>query len=86
MVRSDLVVLPKPNIDSDLGLSCVVEPFSVEDFFSQGPVKGARRKAIKFKIFLMLNLFNSDILNRLLVKFPRFKFKEEFYCVSLGCL
>ena len=34
----------------------------------------------------MLNLFNSDILKSLLVKFPRFKFKEEFYCVSLGCL
>ena len=30
-MRSDLVVLPEPNIDSDLGLPCVVEPFSVED-------------------------------------------------------
>ena len=39
MVRSDLVVLPEPNIDSDLGLSCGVESFSVEDFFSQGAVK-----------------------------------------------
>ncbi len=39
MVRSDLVVLPEPNIDSDLGLPCGVEPFSVEDFFSQGAVK-----------------------------------------------
>ena len=48
-MRSDLVVLPKPNIDSDLGLSCGavwcgvvwcgVEPFCVEDFFSQGAVK-----------------------------------------------
>ena len=38
-MRSDLVVLPEPNIDSDLGLSCGVEPFSVEDFFSQGAVK-----------------------------------------------
>ncbi len=36
---SDLVVLPEPNIDSDLGLSCGVEPFCVEDFFSQGAVK-----------------------------------------------
>ena len=38
-MRSDAVVLPEPNIDSDLGLSCGVEPFSVEDFFSQGAVK-----------------------------------------------
>ena len=38
-MRSDLVVLPEPNIDSDLGLSCGVEPFCVEDFFSQGAVK-----------------------------------------------
>ena len=41
MVRSDLVVLPEPNIDSDLGLPCGVEPFSVEDFFSQGAVKAS---------------------------------------------
>ena len=39
MMRSDLVVLPEPNIDSDLGLPCGVEPFSDEDFFSQGVVK-----------------------------------------------
>ena len=39
MVRSDLVVLPEPSIDSDLGLPCGVEPFSVEDFFSQGAVE-----------------------------------------------
>ena len=38
-MRSDLVVLPEPNIDSDLGLPCGVEPFSVEVFFSQGAVK-----------------------------------------------
>ena len=38
-MRSDLVVLPEPNIDSDLGLPCGVEPFSVEDFFSQGAVE-----------------------------------------------
>ena len=38
-MRSDLVVLPEPNIDSDLGLPCGVEPFSVEDFFSQGAIK-----------------------------------------------
>ena len=36
---SDTVVLPKPNIDSDLGLYGGVEPFSVEEFFSQGAVK-----------------------------------------------
>ena len=38
-MRSDLVVLPEPSVESDLGLSCGVEPFSVENFFSQGPVK-----------------------------------------------
>ena len=40
-MRSDLVVLPEPNIDSDLGLSCGVEPFCVEDFFLQGAVKAS---------------------------------------------
>ena len=38
-MRSDLVVLPEPNIDSDLALYGGVEPFSVEEFFSQGAVK-----------------------------------------------
>ena len=38
-MRSDLVVLPEPSVESDLGLSCAVEPFSVGTFFSQGPVK-----------------------------------------------
>ena len=38
-MRSDLVVLPEPNIDGDLGLFGGVEPFSLEDFFSQGAVK-----------------------------------------------
>ena len=39
MVRSDLVVLPEPKIDSDLGLFGGVEPFCVEEFFSQGAVQ-----------------------------------------------
>ena len=38
-MRSDLVVLPEPSIDNDLGLFGGVELFSVEDFFSQGAVK-----------------------------------------------
>ena len=38
-MRSDLVVLPEPNIDCDLSLFGGVEPFRVEDFFSQGAVK-----------------------------------------------
>ena len=39
MMRSDLIVLLEPNIDSDLGLSCSVKPFGVEHFFLQGAVK-----------------------------------------------
>jgi hypothetical protein len=39
VMRSDLVVLPEPNIDSDLGLPCGVKRFGVEHFFSQGAVK-----------------------------------------------
>ena len=39
MVRSDTIILPEPNSDSDLRLSCVMEPFRVEHCFSQGPVK-----------------------------------------------
>ena len=34
-----MAVLPNPNIDSDLGLACGLEPFSIEHFFSQGSVK-----------------------------------------------
>ena len=41
------VVLLKPSIDNDLGLSCSVEPFCVEHFFSQGPV-------IPFVIYISL--------------------------------
>ena len=36
-MRSDLVVLPEPNIDSDLGLPCGVKPFGVEHFFVSAP-------------------------------------------------
>ena len=35
----NLIILPKPNIDGDLGLSCGVEPFSVEHFFCSVPLK-----------------------------------------------
>ena len=38
-MRSDLIVLPEPNIDNDLGLFGGVEPFSVEDFFRKVPLK-----------------------------------------------
>ena len=38
-MRSDLVVLREPSIDSDLGLFGGVEPFRVAEFFSQGAVK-----------------------------------------------
>ena len=38
-MRSDLVVLPEPSIESDLSLFGVVETFSVEHFFSKGLVK-----------------------------------------------
>ena len=34
-----MIILPEPNIDSDLGLSCGVEPFGDEHFFLQRPVK-----------------------------------------------
>ena len=39
MVRSDTIILPEPNSDSDLRLSCAMGPFCVEHCFSQGPVK-----------------------------------------------
>ena len=39
VMRSDLVVLPEPSIESDLSLFGVVETFSVEHFFSKGLVK-----------------------------------------------
>ena len=50
-MRSDLIVLPEPNIDNDLGLFGGVEPFSVEDFFSQGPVKALVEKQLSLKYF-----------------------------------
>ena len=39
MVRSDTIILPEPNSDSNHRLSCAMEPFRVEHCFSQGPVK-----------------------------------------------
>ena len=39
MMGFDLVVLPEPGIDCDLSLFGGVDPFRVEHFFSQGPVK-----------------------------------------------
>ena len=50
-MRSDLVVLPEPSINNDLGLFGGVEPFSVEDFFSQGPVKALVEKQLSLKYF-----------------------------------
>ena len=38
-MKSGLVVLPEPSIDSDLSLSGGVESFRVEHFFSQGAVE-----------------------------------------------
>ena len=59
-MRSDLVVLPEPNIDSDLGLSCGVEPFSIEDFFSQGAVEAfvvsCVGKTVSHTVFSILHI------------------------------
>ena len=60
MVRSDLVVLPEPNIDSDLGLPCGVEPFSVEDFFSQGAVKAFVVSIFPRRARIDLHWFDTD--------------------------
>ena len=59
-MRSDLVVLPEPNIDSDLGLSCGVEPFSVEDFFSQVAVKAFVVSIFPRRAWIDLHWFDAD--------------------------
>ena len=59
-MRSDLVVLPEPNIDSDLGLPCGVEPFSVEDFFSQGAVKALVIPIFPRRARIDLHWFDAD--------------------------
>ena len=61
-MRSDLVVLPEPNIDSDLGLPCGVEPFSVEDFFSQGTVKAFVVSIFPRTAWIDLHWFDTDPL------------------------
>ena len=65
-MRSDLVVLPEPNIDSDLGLSCGVEPFCVEDFFSQGTVKAFVVSIFPRAARIDLHLFDADPLQPVL--------------------
>ena len=66
MVRSDLVVLPEPNIDSDLGLFGGVEPFSVEDFFSQGAVKAFVVSIFPRAARIDLHWFDADPLQPVL--------------------
>ena len=66
MVRSDLVVLPEPNIDSDLGLPCGVEPFSVEDFFSQGAVKAFVVSIFPRTAWIDLHWFDPNLLQPVL--------------------
>ena len=61
-MRSDLVVLPEPKIDSDLGLSCGVEPFCVEDFFSQGAVKAFVIPIFPWRARIDLHWFDTDPL------------------------
>ena len=63
---SDLVVLPEPNIDSDLGLPCGVEPFSVEDFFSQGAVKAFVVSIFPRATRIDLHWFDTDPLQPVL--------------------
>ena len=38
MIRPDTILLLEPNIDSDLGLSFGVEPYTVKGFFLWGDV------------------------------------------------
>ena len=66
MVRSDLVVLPEPNIDSDLGLPCGVEPFSVEYFFSQGAVEAFVVSIFPRAARIDLHWFDTDPLQPVL--------------------
>jgi len=66
MVRSELVVLPKPNIDSDLGLPCGVEPFCVEHFFSQGAVKAFVIPIFPRAAWIDLHWFDADPLQPVL--------------------
>ena len=65
-MRSDLVVLPEPNIDSDLGLPCGVEPFSIEDFFSQGAVKALVIPIFSRRARIDLHWFDTDPLQPVL--------------------
>ena len=60
MVRSDLVVLPEPSIDNDLGLFGGVEPFRVEDFFSQGAVKAFVVSIFPWRARIDLHWFDAD--------------------------
>ena len=65
-MRSDLIVLPEPNIDNDLGLFGGVEPFSVEDFFSQGAVKAFVVSIFPRAARIDLHWFDADPLQPVL--------------------
>ena len=66
MVRSDLVVLPEPNIDSDLSLFGGVKPFRVEDFFSQGAVKALVIPIFPRAAWIDLHWFDPNLLQPVL--------------------
>ena len=59
-MRSDLVVLPEPNIDSDLGLFGGLDPFRVEDFFSQGGVKAFVVSIFPRRAWIDLHWFDAN--------------------------
>ena len=65
-MRSDLVVLPEPSIDNDLGLFGGVEPFSVKDFFSQGAVKALVIPIFPRRTRIDLHWFDTDPLQPVL--------------------
>ena len=65
-MRFDTIIFPVPNSNSDLRLSCAMEPFHVEHFFSQGPVKALVISILPRVARIDLHEFDTDLVQPVL--------------------
>ena len=65
-MRSDLVILPEPHIDGDLGLFCAVEPLGIQDFSSQRSVEALVVSVLPRAAWIDLHRLDADLLQPIL--------------------
>lgn len=52
-MRTDVIILPEPLVDDDLGLLCCAEPFSIEHLTAKGAIEA-------FVVSVLLEWMNSQ--------------------------